>query len=182
MPANMMNAATGSSPYVTGSSSATAIAGPMPGSTPMAVPSSTPRAAHSRLSGVRAVPNPSMRELRAFMSEHSHQRTAGQRHAEQLVEDDIGDQGQHRGDQRIAVHAAAAEGEGGAPEEQGPGDGEAGRLDQGGGAEEDPGQQQHRAPVGRFGQVDVLAALRLAPAPAQHVDGEQRGYHQQAGA
>ena len=64
MPANMMNAPVGSSPYVTGSRSATAIAGPMPGRTPIAVPSSTPIAAQSRLTGVSAVPKPSSSELR----------------------------------------------------------------------------------------------------------------------
>ena len=63
MPANMMNAWVGSSVYVSGSSSAMVIAGPMPGSTPIAVPSSTPRNAYSRLIGVSAVANPSMREL-----------------------------------------------------------------------------------------------------------------------
>ncbi|CAM5581624.1 hypothetical protein SCALM49S_03080 [Streptomyces californicus] len=60
----MMNAPVGSSPYVTGSSSATAIAGPIPGSTPIAVPRRTPMAAQSRFIGVSAVPKPSMRELR----------------------------------------------------------------------------------------------------------------------
>src|SRR2546423_4369269 len=118
MPANRMNAPVGSSPYVTGSSSATAIAGPMPGSTPIAVPSSTPTAAHSRLTGVSAVPKPSIREVRAFTSQHSHQRAAGQRHPEQIVEDDVGDEGQHGRDERIPVGPPAAEREGRAPEQQ----------------------------------------------------------------
>lgn len=69
MPANMMKAPVGSSPYVTGSSSATAMAGPMPGRTPMAVPRSTPMAAQSRLIGVRAVPNPSIREFSESMGQ-----------------------------------------------------------------------------------------------------------------
>src|SRR3954449_8050508 len=101
MPANMMNAPVGSSPYVTGSRSATAIAGPMPGSTPMAVPSSTPTAAHSRLTGVRAVPKPSIRELKAFMSQHSHQRATGQRYSEQVVEDGVGGEGENGRDERV---------------------------------------------------------------------------------
>jgi hypothetical protein len=42
MPPNMMKAPTGSSLNVSGSSSEIVSAGPMPGSTPMAVPSSTP--------------------------------------------------------------------------------------------------------------------------------------------
>ena len=42
-PANMMNAPTGPSWKVTGSSSATVSAGPMPGRMPTTVPSTTPR-------------------------------------------------------------------------------------------------------------------------------------------
>ena len=44
-----------------GSSSATVMAGPMPGSTPTAVPTITPIRASSRLIGVAAVANPSSR-------------------------------------------------------------------------------------------------------------------------
>ena len=43
---------------MTGSSRATVIAGPMPGSTPTAVPRITPSAAQARLVGVSAVANP----------------------------------------------------------------------------------------------------------------------------
>ena len=43
---------------VIGSSMATAVAGPMPGSTPTAVPSAQPTKAHSRLMGVPAVAKP----------------------------------------------------------------------------------------------------------------------------
>ena len=43
-----MKAEVGSSLYVTGSSSATVRAGPIPGSTPTAVPSGTPSNAQSR--------------------------------------------------------------------------------------------------------------------------------------
>ena len=44
-----------------GSSMATAVAGPMPGSTPTAVPKAQPTKAHSRLTGVPAVANPCIR-------------------------------------------------------------------------------------------------------------------------
>ncbi len=44
----MMNADVGSRPNVTGSSTATVSAGPMPGSTPIAVPSVVPRKAQNR--------------------------------------------------------------------------------------------------------------------------------------
>ena len=54
MPANRMNAPTGSLKLnVIGSSSATVSAGPMPGSTPTSVPSVTPAAASSRFCGER---------------------------------------------------------------------------------------------------------------------------------
>ena len=43
---------------MTGSSSATVSAGPMPGSTPTAVPSVVPASPHSRLAGVSATANP----------------------------------------------------------------------------------------------------------------------------
>jgi hypothetical protein len=60
MPANMMKAPIGSLKLkVSGSSSAIATAGPIPGSTPTKVPSVTPAAASSRFSGRSAVPKPS---------------------------------------------------------------------------------------------------------------------------
>src|SRR5690606_6502250 len=55
----MMNALAGGTVKVIGSSSATVIAGPMPGSTPTRVPSVTPTSAYSRLTGVIAAANPS---------------------------------------------------------------------------------------------------------------------------
>src|SRR3954468_16401025 len=62
MPANMMKAPVGSSKLnVIGSNSAIVSAGPIPGSTPTNVPSSTPMAANARFSGESTVPNPSIR-------------------------------------------------------------------------------------------------------------------------
>jgi hypothetical protein len=116
------------------------------------------------------------------MTQHSHQRAAGQRNSEQVVEDDVGREGEHGRDERVPVGAPAAEREGGSPEEQRARDGETERLDEHGRGEEDPGEQQHRTPVGRFGQVDVLAGLRLAVAAAQDVHGEQGGDDEQPGA
>ena len=54
----MMSEPAGSSLNVTGSSSATVSAGPMPGSTPTAVPSSTPISANSRFIGCNAMVRP----------------------------------------------------------------------------------------------------------------------------
>ncbi|MNC89685.1 hypothetical protein D3C83_56600 [compost metagenome] len=61
MPASMIMAVTGDMPNVTGSSTATPADGPIPGNAPMIVPSSTPRKANSRLTGVVASENPSSR-------------------------------------------------------------------------------------------------------------------------
>ena len=54
----MMKAAVGSRLKVTGSKSATVSAGPIPGSTPTAVPSETPTSAQNRLNGVIATAKP----------------------------------------------------------------------------------------------------------------------------
>src|SRR3954466_6215448 len=75
MPANMMKAPVGSSKLnVIGSSSAIVSAGPIPGSTPTNVPSSTPMAANARFSGERTVPNPSMRSERTARTAMSEDR------------------------------------------------------------------------------------------------------------
>ncbi len=51
MPASMMIADTGSTPYVTGSRIAIVAAGPSPGSTPISMPITTPIRQYSRLVG-----------------------------------------------------------------------------------------------------------------------------------
>lgn len=58
MPAKKIIEAVTSTLAVMGSSMATATAGPMPGSTPTAVPSAQPTRAHRRLAGVAAVAKP----------------------------------------------------------------------------------------------------------------------------
>src|SRR5215218_3126045 len=114
MPANMMKAPVGSSKLnVIGSSSAIVSAGPIPGSTPTNVPSSTPMAAKARFSGERTVPNPSIRSemtARAAMSEDRRQ-PARKRHPEVLregrEEPEAEDQpGEHVTDQRVRAEDA----------------------------------------------------------------------------
>src|SRR3954470_9549930 len=58
MPASMISAATGLRLKVIGSSMAMVATGPMPGSTPISVPSRQPMKAYSRLIGVNATPKP----------------------------------------------------------------------------------------------------------------------------
>src|SRR3712207_1781578 len=85
MPANMISALAGSSRKVIGSSIATVSAGPMPGSTPTAVPMVTPTSAHSRFPGVSAAANPSSSEPIWSISEPPG--PDRQRQPDQLVED-----------------------------------------------------------------------------------------------
>src|SRR5688500_14759732 len=61
MPASMISDVTGSKPKVIGRSMAMVAVGPMPGSTPTAVPRATPRRQKSRFVGVKAVSKPSAR-------------------------------------------------------------------------------------------------------------------------
>ena len=98
---------------MTGSSSATVSAGPMPGSTPMAVPTVTPSADQNRLIGVSATAKPwpsaasvSMvsASLLGFFVAAGQQlfdgRADGQAEAEPVVEDHEGQAGQHQPDRR----------------------------------------------------------------------------------
>src|SRR5688572_24091216 len=68
MPASMMSAATGGTLKVSGSSIAIVASGPMPGSTPIRVPSSTPMKQNQRFCSVSATVNPKMRLLNSSMS------------------------------------------------------------------------------------------------------------------
>ena len=58
MPANMMKALVGSRLKVTGRRIATVSAGPIPGSTPTAVPTVTPAKAQNKKTGLAALANP----------------------------------------------------------------------------------------------------------------------------
>ncbi|MNN28216.1 hypothetical protein D3C81_1417780 [compost metagenome] len=64
----MISAAVGSTLAVSGSSIATVSAGPMPGSTPMAVPRKQPTRAHIRLMGVMATAKPCINWFRVSMA------------------------------------------------------------------------------------------------------------------
>src|SRR5262249_51342222 len=105
MPASMMSAETGGTLKVTGSSIAMVATGPMPGSTPIKVPSRQPIRQNSRLSGVIATPKPITRLLKISMVRASGAnegqgleqrpqrivepiRQDGHRQSEELVEDD----------------------------------------------------------------------------------------------
>src|SRR3954469_18660288 len=96
MPASMMSAVIGDKLNVTGRSIAMVATGPMPGSTPISVPSTTPIRQYSRLIGETATPKPMIRLLKmsimAGPSAHNRRpHREGQReplHEDQYREDD----------------------------------------------------------------------------------------------
>src|SRR5688572_16236888 len=69
MPASMMSAPSGLSPNVTGSSIAMVAIGPIPGSTPISVPTRQPNRQKPRLIGVAAAPKPVARLAKRSMSD-----------------------------------------------------------------------------------------------------------------
>src|SRR6201999_1332168 len=112
-----------------GSSSATVMAGPMPGSTPTAVPSSTPITAYIRFIGVAASAKPWSSQLKLSMSENSIQNARGQRDPESGVEGVETDQRQHSADDDVADIVPAAQDRCRTGEQHGAGDHPAERLE-----------------------------------------------------
>src|SRR5689334_7710916 len=80
---------------VIGSSIATATAGPMPGSTPTAVPRAQPTRHHSRLTGVIAAAKPLISALRMSMPATSS-KPAGGRESGQVDGEELGEHPVHR--------------------------------------------------------------------------------------
>src|SRR5258706_2162416 len=82
MPASMMSAEIGGTLKVTGSSIAIVATGPMPGSTPINVPSTQLIRQNNRLSGVIATPKPITRLLKISMGWASEADCVGDRSQE----------------------------------------------------------------------------------------------------
>src|SRR4029450_2380820 len=111
MPASMISADTGCSAYVVGSSIAIVATGPMPGSTPISVPSMQPMNAYMRLTGVKATPKPVARWLRSSMSVPEERGPDRQLHAKSDHEDaDRKRRQQQPGDDRFLVAELVARG------------------------------------------------------------------------
>ena len=68
MPASMMIPASGGRKKVIGSRTAMVAVGPIPGSTPISVPSNAPSRQNPRLAGVIASLNPSIKRSTKFMT------------------------------------------------------------------------------------------------------------------
>src|SRR6478735_8231359 len=103
MPASMIRADTGGSAYVAGSSMAMVATGPMPGSTPISVPSRQPMKPYRRLIGVKATPKPMERLVIRSMVSPSTGNEAGPHRELQFQQQDEGEVAadrQHGGEDR----------------------------------------------------------------------------------
>src|SRR5262245_29752787 len=140
MPAKRMKAAVGSTLNVIGNSRAMVSAGPSPGRTPIAVPNVVPTRHHRRFIGVSATAKPLRSSENASISSALHPDQALDRALDQTRTDidaqrrgeaEIGDERESRADQRIAQGVLGSEAARDADEENGRGDGESRRTDQG---------------------------------------------------
>src|SRR4051812_49778332 len=118
----------------------------MPGRTPTAVPSSTPRAEYIRLVGVSALPNPSIRRLSESMSEHPVQDPGRDGDPEADVEAVPGAHRQQDTDDQVQQDPPAAQDVRRAGEQHGPGDRPAEEIDERDVEHEDTGELGDRRP------------------------------------
>src|SRR5919112_3752537 len=109
MPANMMNAPTGSSEKVPGSRSPPAIAEPGRGGTPTAVPSTQPTTTQTRLIGVSARLNPCIRLLSWSTSHHPREEAGRQVQAQQVPEGQLDHRGHDQSDRDVEDRSAGPE-------------------------------------------------------------------------
>src|SRR4029450_7113028 len=104
----MMIAEVGDMPKVSGSSSATPETGPIPGSAPIRVPTTTPARAMNRLNGVSAMEKPSSRLSRTPIRRRSEPQDAdGEGHLEPVGEHDVVQGGDADGDREGLTPRAA---------------------------------------------------------------------------
>src|SRR6266478_2939402 len=102
MPASMISAPTGGRPKVIGNSMAIVAKGPMPGSTPIKVPTSAPIRHSPRLVGVTATPKPNQRFAMMSMMRPLEPWPKLQRQVQPIGEQERAERGEHRGaDQRL---------------------------------------------------------------------------------
>src|SRR5918996_636311 len=111
MPANMMKAAVASIRVVTGRRSEMVRAGPMPGRTPIAVPSVAPTNAQRRLIGCAATPKPCPRAASASMLAEGRKEPR-QLDAEEIREEEPGQGPDDEPEDEVDHKAPRAEGAG----------------------------------------------------------------------
>src|SRR5437764_3607382 len=97
MPASMISAPTGGRPKVIGNSMAIVARGPMPGSTPIKVPTSAPIRQSPRLVGVTATPKPNQRFWNRSMMRPLEPRPELQRQVQPIREQERAECGEHHG-------------------------------------------------------------------------------------
>src|SRR5699024_791049 len=102
MPQSRMSPCTGSMPKETGMRIAIAEIGPMPGSTPTTVPSSTPRRAQARLAGSSAEAKPPPRSMRVSISVPLTQDPDRQIHGEPVDEGNVDHECEADGEDEVA--------------------------------------------------------------------------------
>src|SRR5471032_2101409 len=110
MPASIRITGTGAITATTGSSIEIVDSGPMPGSTPIRLPTSTPNTDHIRLSHCSATPKPIHKLIRLsciarFPVSPGEQ---GQQQVQPVVEDGDAEQRHHEREQRRVAHAVPA--------------------------------------------------------------------------
>src|SRR3712207_9246301 len=105
-----MNAPVAETLKVIGSSSAMVSAGPMPGSTPIAVPRKQPSSAQPRLASVSALAKPRPRPASASMSEDALQDAGPDVHAQDAVEAEVGEESHGEADREVADRKRVGEG------------------------------------------------------------------------
>src|SRR5258707_6486571 len=160
-----------------GRSSATVMAGPIPGSTPTAVPSSTPITAYSRFIGVAASAKPWSSQLKLSMSENSIQNACGQRDPESGVEGVEADQRQRNANGDVSYVVPVAQNCCRACEQQRGGDHPAERVDKHDHQNKQADEHPDRAPVTGAVRVDVLPRVSLADRSAWDRDREDYREH-----
>src|SRR3954447_10672667 len=115
-------------------------------------------------------------------SEDPPQDARGQDDAQPEGEQVPGADRQGEGDDHVPHVVPAAEGERGTPEQDGAGEHPAEALDQQRVGDEGGSDEADGAPVGAAAELDVLTALGLTAAAAQHVDGEEDAHDEQQAA
>src|SRR5699024_10761741 len=149
MPQSRMSPCTGSMPKETGMRIAIAEIGPMPGSTPTTVPSSTPRRAKARLAGSSAEAKPPPRSMRVSISVPLTQDPDRQIHGEPVDEGNVDHECEADGEDEVADPLLRRV-DAGHPHEEGHGREQEADRDEDGQVDEEERELEHDLPRGRF--------------------------------
>src|SRR5699024_2622299 len=149
MPQSRMSPCTGSMPKETGMRIAIAEIGPMPGSTPTTVPSSTPRRAKARLAGSSAAAKPPPRSMRVSISVPLTQDLDRHIHGEPGDEGDVEHASEAEAEDAVADQRLRSTDDG-HPHEDGHGREQEADRDEDGQIDEEERELEHDLPRRRF--------------------------------